>query len=89
MNWSPLGPGTPVPPNYKCDTNGEDACVKLEESKKANIVGLQCSTWSGKSTGKSLPIILRIAAHIRTAAEKYLPSTVRLRSPSCSANASV
>ena len=51
MNWSPLGPGTPVPPNYKCDTNGEDACVKLEESKKANIVGLQCSTWSGKQGG--------------------------------------
>ena len=48
MNWSPLGPGTPIPPNYKCDTNGEEACIKLEPSKKSNIVGFQCSTWSGK-----------------------------------------
>ena len=49
MNWSNLGPGAPVPPNYKCDKNGEAACVKLESSKKSNIVGFQCSTWSGKA----------------------------------------
>ena len=52
MNWSNLGPGAPVPPNYKCDKNGEAACVKLEASKKSNIVGFQCSTWSGKPAKK-------------------------------------
>ena len=42
--WSPRPPGSPIPPNFKCDQYGEDVCVKLE--KPENIVGLQCSTWS-------------------------------------------
>ena len=44
VNWSPLGPGAPIPPNYKCETHGDQACIAL--TKPENIVGLQCSTWS-------------------------------------------
>ena len=43
VNWSPLGPGAPIPPNYKCEQH-EGACLEL--TKPENIVGLQCSTWS-------------------------------------------
>lgn len=44
MNWSQLGPGTHLPPNYKCKKFGEEYCVNLE--RRENIVGLQCSVWS-------------------------------------------
>ena len=44
VNWSPVGPGAHIPPNYKCIKHGTEYCIQLE--KPENIVGMQCSTWS-------------------------------------------